>query len=71
MLGAALVHPNHSQVLPLAPEPIMKADGSKKNDCERNAAKRLLERLRQAHPRMKFMVVEDGLASNGPHIRKL
>ncbi|OAD22464.1 hypothetical protein THIOM_001731, partial [Candidatus Thiomargarita nelsonii] len=31
---------------------------------------RLLERIRQTHPRMKFIVTEDGLASNGPHIRK-
>lgn len=42
-----------------------------KNDCERNAASLLLENIRQAHPRMKFIVVEDGLASNGPHIRQL
>jgi len=71
MLGAALVHPEHSHVLPLAPEPIIKQDGVKKNDCERNAAKRLLENIRKVHPRMKFIVVEDGLASNGPHIRQL
>lgn len=71
MLGAALVHPEHSHVLPLAPEPIIKQDGIKKNDCERNAAKRLLDRIRQTHPKMKFIVIEDGLASNGPHIRKL
>jgi len=71
MLGAALVHPDHSHVLPLAPEAIVKQDGVVKNDCERNAAKRLLENIRKAHPRMKFIVVEDGLASNGPHIRQL
>jgi len=67
MLGAALVHPEHSHVLPLAPEPIIKQDGVKKNDCERNAGKR----LRQTHPHLKFIVIEDGLASNGPHIKKL
>ena len=71
MLGAALVHPEHSHVLPLAPEPIIKQDGVTKNDCERNAAKRLLENIRKVHPHMKFIVVEDGLASNGPHIRQL
>ncbi len=59
MLGAALVHPDHSHVLPLAPEPIVKQDGVKNNDCERNAAKRLLKNIRQVHPRMKF-IVEDG-----------
>ena len=33
-----LVHPEHREVFPLAPEPIAREDGSKKNDCERNAA---------------------------------
>jgi hypothetical protein len=71
MLGAALVHPAHSHVLPLAPEPIIKPDGTRKNDCERNAAKRLLKQVRQEHPHLKLVVVEDGLASNGPHIQLL
>lgn len=71
MLGAALVHPDHSHVLPLAPEPILKQDGKKKNDCERNAAKRLLRDVRREHPHLKLLVVEDGLASNGPHIKLL
>jgi hypothetical protein len=71
MLGAVIVHPDHKEVIPLAPEPIVKQDGSTKNDCERNASKRLLRRIRQEHPRLKLIVVEDGLASNGPHIREL
>ena len=71
MLGAAIVHPDHKEVIPLAPEPIQKQDGSTKNDCERNAAKRLLRKIRQEHPRLKLLVVEDGLASNAPHIRDL
>lgn len=71
MLGAAIVHPDHKEVIPLAPEPIQKQDGSSKNDCERNAAKRLLRKIRQEHPRLGLIVVEDGLASNGPHVREL
>jgi hypothetical protein len=71
MLGAVLVHPDHSEVFPLAPEPILKQDGARKNDCERNAAKRLLTDLRREHPHLKLIVVEDGLASNAPHIRQL
>ncbi len=71
MLGIALVHPEHHHVLPLAPEPIIKQDGVKKNDCERNAGKRLLTQLRKEHPKMKIIVTEDGLASNGPHIKLL
>ena len=71
MLGAVLVHPDHPEVFPLAPEPILKQDGAKKNDCERNAAKRLLEDVRREHPHLKLIVIEDGLASNAPHIRQL
>ena len=51
MLGAVLVHPDHSTVFPLAPEPILKQDGARKNDCERNAAKRLLADLQAARIR--------------------
>jgi hypothetical protein len=71
MLGAAVVHPDHKQVIPLAPEPIIKQDGNNKNDCERNAGKRLLQKIRAEHPNLKMIVVEDGLASNAPHIREL
>ena len=45
--------------------------GRSKNDCERNAAKRLLSALRREHPHLKLIVIEDALASNGPHIRHL
>jgi hypothetical protein len=71
MLGAVMVHPDMRCVLPLAPEPILKQDGVKKNDCERNAAKRLLNDLRREHPHMKLTIIEDGLASNAPHISTL
>lgn len=71
MLGAVIMHPDIKEVIPLAPEPIQKQDGSNKNDCERNAARRLLGKIRREHPRLKLIVVEDGLASNGPHVRDL
>ena len=71
MLGAAMIHPEHEEVLPLAPEPILKEDGADKNDCERNAAKRLVNDLRREHPHLKAIIVEDALASNGPHITHL
>jgi hypothetical protein len=71
MLAAVLAHPDHREVFPFAPEPIQKLDGSTKNDCERNAAKRLLVKIRGEHPHRPFIVVEDGLASNAPHLRLL
>ena len=71
MLGAALIHPDKREVIPLMPEPIIKPDGADKNDCERNAAKRLIAKLRQDHPHLKVIVTEDSLSSNAPHIEVL
>ncbi len=71
VLGAAIVHPDFKEVIPLAPEMIIRQDGAKKNDCERNAARRFLQKLRQDHPHLPLIVVEDALSSNGPHIRDL
>src|SRR5256885_9133212 len=71
MLGAAIIHPDVRAVIPLMPEPIGQHDGTDKNDCERNAAKRFVVKLRQAHPHLKFIVTEDSLSSNAPHIETL
>ena len=71
MLGAAIIHPDLREVLPLAPEPIPRDDGATKNDCERNASKRPVSDLRREHPHMKAIVVEDGLASSGPRAETL
>ncbi len=70
MLGAAIVHPDFKEVVPLMPEPIIKQDGQTKNDCERNAAKRFFEHFRADHPHLPVIVVEDALSSNAPHIRE-
>jgi hypothetical protein len=71
MVGAALVHPDRRAVIALMPEPISKQDGTDKNACERNAAKRLIAKLRQEHPHLKLIVTEDSLSSNAPHIAVL
>ena len=71
LLGAALIHPDKREVIPLMPEPIVKPDGASKNDCERNAAKRFLPKFRQDHPHLQVIVTEDSLSSNAPHIEML
>lgn len=71
LLGAVIVHPDHREVFPLAPEPITRQDGDTKNDCERNAAKRLLADLRREHPHLPLIVVEDALYANAPHLQLL
>jgi len=71
MLGAAIMHPDVREVIPLMPEPMVKQDGTAKNDGERNAAKRFLVTRRQDHPHLKFLVTEDRLRSHAPHIETL
>ena len=71
MLGVALIHPDWREVIPLMPEPMVKHDGSEKNDCERHAAKRLIVKLRHDHPHLKVIVTEDGLSANAPHLQVL
>jgi hypothetical protein len=70
-LGAVLVNPAHEEVLPLDFEPILKQDGAKKNDCERNAAKRLCTALNERYPGLKVILVEDAIYANAPHVRQI
>jgi hypothetical protein len=71
MLGACIVHPDQRNPIPLCPEPIQNGDGSEKNDCERNAAKRFIEHFKREHPHLKVIVVSDGSSSNAPYINLL
>jgi hypothetical protein len=71
MLGACIVHPDQSNVIPLCPETIQNGDGSEKNDCERNAAKRFIENFKREHPHLQVIILGDGIASNAPYIRLL
>jgi hypothetical protein len=71
MLVAGLVHPHRQEVFPLGGEPIVKQDGTTKNDCERNAVRRLLPWLKAQYPDMSFLVVEDALYANGPHLKEI
>ena len=71
MLGACVVHPEKSNVIPLCPEIIQNGDGYEKNDCERNASKRFLENLKREHPHLRVIITTDGISSNAPYIRLL
>jgi len=53
------------------PEAISNTDGTKKQDCESNAAKRFIENLKKAHPRQGFMICGDGLMSHQPMIEEV
>jgi hypothetical protein len=71
MLGAAIVHPERAEVIPMIPEIISRQDGSTKNDCEINASKRFIVKLRNEHPHFKIVVTQDAISPNGPYIRFL
>jgi hypothetical protein len=71
MLGAAMIHPDVRAVMPLMPEPIVKQDGTAKNDGDRNAAKRFMTKLRTDHPHLRCIVTAESLSSNAPHIETL
>ncbi len=71
MLGACIVSPDRSNVIPLCPEPIQNTDDAAKNDCERHASKRFIEHFKREHPHLKAIILGDGIASNAPYIRLL
>lgn len=68
ILMSAIAHPSLRQVLPLMPEEIRNSDGSEKQDCEINAGKRFIEKLRRDHPHLKITLGWDGIASKQPLI---
>ena len=70
-LAAVLLHPDHSEVFPLDVEPIVRQDGESKNDCERNAHKRLVEALLKRYSGLPILLVADALYANSPCLRRL
>jgi hypothetical protein len=71
IVQAAIMNPNMRQVIPLAPEEVKNVDGKEKQDCETNAGKRLLRRIRKSHPKLSFVVVADSLYSKQPTIEEM
>jgi hypothetical protein len=70
VLQGAIMHPSQRQVIPMMPEIIRNEDGTKKQDCELNATKRFLKKLRQRHPKLGLMICGDGLFSHQPMIEE-
>lgn len=72
-LATVMAHADHKEVFPIACEAIVKQDGSQKNDCELNASKRLIPKVRSMLPIEKYELIGifDGLYPNGPHIKLL
>jgi hypothetical protein len=65
-LGASIVAPGHTRVLPLPPEFVAPQDGAEKQDCERNAAKRWLARHGPAVAQLRPVYLGDDLFACQP-----
>jgi len=64
----SIISPNKKQIIPMMPEEISNQDGSSKQDCETEAAKRLIPKIRKAHPRLPMIWVADSLYATTPFI---
>lgn len=71
ILQSVIVHPDMRQVIPLSPEQISNRDGTKKQDCEINAGKRVVHNIRKTYPKMKVTITADDLYSKQPFIDEL
>jgi len=71
VVAATIVCPGIKQVMLLAPESIQNIDGNTKQDCEINAGKRLVKKIRATHPKLKIIIAGDGLYSKQPFIDEL
>jgi hypothetical protein len=68
ILQGGIAHPDCSEVIPFMPEHIVNTDGTTKQDCEMNAAKRYIQILKKEHPQMGFLLGGDSLFSRQPII---
>jgi hypothetical protein len=70
VVAATLVRSGSHRILPLDVEQVANTDGTEKQDCEINAAKRLVGRLRSEHRQMEIILSGDDLYSRAPFIEE-
>jgi hypothetical protein len=68
VLQGGIMHPDCSEIIPFMPEHIVNADGASKQDCEMNAAKRFVTKLREDFPQLGLIIGGDALFSRHPLI---
>lgn len=71
LLIASAVNIKTHDTIVVSIEPILNRDGSQKNDCEINAAKRLLARINKYNPWMRYLILADGLYTAAPIIKQI
>jgi hypothetical protein len=67
----AIMNPDMRQVIPLCPEEVRNTDGKEKQDCEINAGKRALAKIRKSHPKLSLIVVGDSLYNKQPTVETI
>ena len=65
-VGATLVAPGQTTVLPLPPEFVRPQDGAKKQDCETTAARRWLSRVGRAYAWLRPIYLGDDIYARQP-----
>lgn len=68
-LQGGIMHPGQKMIIPFMPEEIRNTDGTDKQDCEMNAAKRLIEKVSKDHNGIIFC--GDSLFSKQPLIEHI
>lgn len=68
VLQGGIMHPDCKQIIPFMPEQIVNGDGETKQDCEMNAAKRFVVKLRKNFPKLDVLIGGDALFSKQPII---
>jgi len=71
VVGATLVRAGSHDILPLDAEQVRNEDGQEKQDCELNAGKRLVRRLRDEHRQLSVCITGDDLYAHKPFIEEL
>jgi hypothetical protein len=71
VVGATLVRAGSHDILPFDAEEVRNADGKEKQDCEINAGKRLVQRIRQEHRQLRVCLMGDDLYAHEPFIEEL
>lgn len=71
VVSGTLVKAGAHRIFPLDVEEVCQQDGALKQDCEINAAKRLLPRFRREHPQLKVIVAGDDLYAHEPLVELL
>ncbi len=69
VVAATLVKSGKRLILPIDAEACGPQDGSEKQDCELNAGKRLVRRVRREHPHLRLIVTGDDLYSHVPFVQ--